>query len=57
MKAYSHVSSEMKVVYKEPLFVNEVYFFMTIFIQEAPIEDNASSKCISTLAATCGCKF
>ena len=54
---YPAAELEMKVVYEEPLFVNEVYFFMTIIVQEAPIEDNTSLKCNSTLAATCGCKF
>ena len=34
---------ETKVVYKEPLIVDEHQFFMTDFIREAPIEESAES--------------
>ena len=54
---YSAVKSEAKVVYKVPLFVDEEDYFMTVFVQEAPIEENTSSECIRTVAATCGCKI
>ena len=48
---YPAAESEVKVVYKEPLFVDKHYFFMTVFIQEAPIEENMASECIRTVAA------
>ena len=39
------------------LFVDEHYFSMDVFIQEALIEENTASGCIRTVAATCGCKI
>ena len=30
---------------------------MTVFIREALIEENTSSECVCTIAATCGCKI
>ena len=54
---YPAAESEAKMVYKEPLFVDEHQFFMTVFIREAPIEENIGSECILTVAATYGCKL
>ena len=30
---------------------------MTVFIRRAPVEENTASECISTVAATYGCKI
>ena len=49
--------SDAKVVYKEPLFFDEHKLFMTVFIREAPIEENTASECIRTVAAKYGCKI
>ena len=38
-------------------FAIDDYFFMTVFIRRAPVEDNAASECIRTIAATYGCKI
>ena len=38
-------------------FVTDDYFFMTVFIRRAPVEDNTASECIRTVAATYGCKI
>ena len=54
---YPATESDAKVVSKEPLFVDEHYFFMTIFIQEAPIEENTTSERICTVATRYGCKI
>ena len=54
---YQAAESEGKVVYIEPLFVEEDYFFMTVVTREAPIEENTSYECIPTVAPTCGCKI
>ena len=40
---YPATESEAKVVYKEPLFVIEDYFFKTVFIRGAPVENNTAS--------------
>ena len=36
-------------------FVTDDYFFMTVFIRGAPVEDNTESECVRTVAATYGC--
>ena len=54
---YPAAESEAKVVNEEPLFVDENYISMTIFIPEAPIEGNTASECIRTVAAMYGCKI
>ena len=54
---YPACESQAKVVYKETLFVDEHYFFMAVFIREAPIKGNTASECIRTVAATYGCKI
>ena len=54
---YPAVECEAKVVYKEPLLVDEDYLFMTVFTGETPTKKNAASECIHTVAATCGCKI
>ena len=55
---YPGGESNAKVVYKEPLFVEDFQFlFMTVFIREAPIEENSASECIRNVAATYGCKI
>ena len=56
---YPATESEAKVVCKESLFVddNEDVFFMTVFIRQAPIEENNASECIRTVTATYGCKI
>ena len=38
-------------------FVIDDYFFMTIFIRRAPVEDHTASECIRIAAATHGCKI
>ena len=38
-------ASQPKVVYKEPLFVDEHQFLMNVFIREATIEGNTGSEC------------
>ena len=38
-------------------FVIDNYFFMTVFIRRAPVEDNTASERIHTVAATYGCKI
>ena len=39
-----------------PFVVND-YFFMTVFIRRAPVEENTASECIRAVAATYGCKI
>ena len=38
-------------------FVTDDYFFMTVFIRGAPVEDNTASECVRTVAVTYGCKI
>ena len=38
-------------------FVTDDYFFMTVFIRGAQVEDNTASECVRTVAATYGCKI
>ena len=52
---YPFTESEAKVTYEEPLFVIDDYFFMTVFIRGARVEDNISSECVGTVVATYGC--
>ena len=54
---YPAAESEAKVVYREPIFVDEHKFFMTVFIREALMEENAASDCSHTVATTFGCKI
>ena len=42
---------------KEPIFVDEHQFFVTVFIREAQIGKNTSSDCISIMATTYDCKI
>ena len=49
---YPAANPKRKWFAKEPLLVDEHYFFMTAFIREAPIEENTASECIRTVAAT-----
>ena len=46
--------SEAKVVYKEPIFVDQ---FLILFIREARKEDNTTSECVRTVGATYVCKI
>ena len=50
---YPAALSKAKVVYKEPLFVNEDHFFMTVFVFEAPMGKNTSLECIRTVPFRC----
>ena len=43
--------SEAEWFYKKPLFNDEDHF-MTVFIREAPAEENTASESIRTVAAT-----
>ena len=54
---YPAAESEAKMVYKEPIFVDEHKFFINVFIQKASIEENTASECIRNVAATYGCKI
>ena len=54
---YPTAESKAKVVYKEPLFVEEDYSFKTVFIREAMIEENTASECICTESATYASKL
>ena len=51
VKVNSHVSpagvSEAKVVYKEPLFVNDHQYLVTVFIREAAIQKNSASEYVA----------
>ena len=38
-------------------FVVDDYFFMTVFISRAPVEDTTASECIRTIGATYGFKI
>ena len=49
--------SEVAVVNKEPLFVDDHSFCMNVFIREALIEKYSAPECIRTIAATYGCKI
>ena len=42
---------EAEIFYKKPLFGGDVYFFYNL-IREVPIEENTTSECILTVAAT-----
>ena len=37
--------------------VTDDYFFMTVFIRGAPVEDNTASECVRIVAATYVCKI
>ena len=50
---YPAAESKAKVVYKDPLFVTDDYFFKPFLLEE----DNIKSECIHTVAATHGCKL
>ena len=50
---YPAAETEIKLVYKEPLFGDE-YHFDDCFHS---IEENTALKCIRTVAATYGCKI
>ena len=53
---YRAAKSEAKVVSKEILLMR-IFFFLTVFIREAPIEEINSSECIRTVALTYGCRI
>ena len=42
---------------KSGSFVIDDYFFMTVFIRRARVEDTTVSECIRTVGATYGCKI
>ena len=38
-------------------FVTDDYFFLTVLIRRATVEDNTASECIRTVTETYGCKI
>ena len=46
-----------KCFIKNHYLLMSIDFLMTVFIREAQVEENNSSECIRTVAATYGCKI
>ena len=50
-------ASEPTVVYKDPLFADEHWFLINVFIRETPTEENNASECTRTVAERMVGKF